>query len=139
MTRGHLPPVTGRLRAFMDRITISVVIGALGLLIIIIELVRQRRLEEQYSLLWLATAVTLVVLALTRNVWDWMAAQVGIAYPPTALFVAGFVAMIMILLHFSTVISRLTWQNRQAAQEIGFLRWKLNELEKRLGERSPDR
>jgi hypothetical protein len=120
----------------MDRLTISVVFGALGLLVIIIELVRQRRLEEQYSLLWLATAALLVALALTRNVWDQVAVSVGIAYPPTALFIAGFLAMIMILLQFSTVISKLSRQNRQAAQEIGFLNWKLNELEKRLGERS---
>ncbi len=136
MTGCHLSSITGRLWAFMDRITLSVVIGALGLLVIVVELVRQQRLEEQHSLLWLATAAALVVLALTRNIWDSLAVQVGIAYPPTALFVAGFVALIMILLHFSTVTSRLTRQNRQAAQEIGFLRWKLNELEKRLGERS---
>ena len=120
----------------MDRITISVVIGALGLLVIIVEMVRQRRLEEQYSLLWLATAASLVVLALTRNVWDWLAVKVGIAYPPTALFIAGFLAMIMILLQFSMVISKLSRQNRQAAQEIGILRWKLQEIEKRLNEHS---
>ena len=118
----------------MDRLTISIVIGAVGLLVIVVELVRQRRLEEQYSLLWLATTTTLVLLALTRNAWDWLALQVGIAYPPTAMFIAGFVAMIMILLHFSTVVSKLARQSRQTAQEIGFLRWKLGELEKRLDE-----
>jgi hypothetical protein len=46
--------------------------------------------------------------------------------------------MMMILLQFSTVISKLSRQNRQAAQEIGFLNWKLNELEKRLGQRRSD-
>lgn len=116
----------------MDRITVSITFGALVLLVFIVELVRQRRLEEQYSLLWLATAVILVALAVTRDLWDWLAVSVGIAYPPTAMFVAGFVALIMILLYFSTVVSKLTRQNRQAAQEIGMLRWKLAELEKRL-------
>ena len=120
----------------MDRITISIVLGSLALLLIVLELVRQRKLEEQYSLLWLATAASLVLLALTRNVWDWVLPSLGIAYPPTALFVAGFVAMMMILLHFSTVISKLSRQNRQAAQELGVLRWKLAELEKRLNDRS---
>lgn len=116
----------------MDRITVSITFGALVLLVFIIELVRQRRLEEQYSLLWLAMAVALVVLAITRDLWDWMAVQFGIAYPPTAMFVVGFVALIMILLYFSTVVSKLARQNRKAAQEIGILRWKLAELEKRL-------
>ncbi len=116
----------------MDRITILIVVGAVALLAIVLELVRRRRLEEQYSLLWLGTAVTLVVLAFTRTVWDWVLPSLGIAYPPTALFMAGFIAMIMILLHFSTVVTKLTHQNRQAAQEIGLLRWKLAELEKQL-------
>ncbi|MBI5081879.1 MAG: hypothetical protein HZB17_11310, partial [Chloroflexi bacterium] len=50
------------------------------------------------------------------------------------LFIAGFVAMIMILLYFSTFITKLTQQNRQAAQQLGLLEWKLHELEKRLAE-----
>lgn len=120
----------------MDRITLSIVIGALVLLVIVVELVRQRRLEEQYSLLWLGAATALVVLALSRELWDKLAIVVGIAYPPTALFIVLFVAMIMILLHFSTAISKLTRQNRQAAQEIGLLQWKLNELEKQLAQRA---
>jgi hypothetical protein len=118
----------------MDRITLLITLGALVLFTIIIELVRRRRLEEQHSLLWLAMAVILVVLAITRDLWDWLAVTVGIAYPPTAMFVAGFVAMIMILLYFSTVVSKLARQNRRAAQEIGMLRWKLAELEKRLND-----
>ncbi len=120
----------------MDRITLSIVIGALVLLVIVVELVRQRRLEEQYSLLWLGAATALVALAISRDLWDKLAIIVGIAYPPTALFIVLFVAMIMILLHFSTVISKLTRQNRQAAQEIGLLQWKLNELEKQLAQRA---
>lgn len=120
----------------MDRITLSIVIGALVLLVIVVELVRQRRLEEQYSLLWLGAATALVVLAISRDLWDKLAIAVGIAYPPTALFIVLFVAMIMILLHFSTAISKLTRQTRQAAQEIGLLQWKLNELGKQLAQRA---
>ncbi len=117
-----------------DRLTLTIIIGALGLLFIVVELVRQRRLEEQYSLLWLGTAFGLVVLSVSREIWDRLALSIGISYPPTALFIAGFVAMMMILLHFSTVVSRLTRQNREAAQQIGLLQWKLQELEKRLAE-----
>jgi hypothetical protein len=121
----------------MDRITLLIVVGAVLLLVSILELVRRRKLEEQYSLLWLAMAVSLVALALTRTVWDWVLPSLGIAYPPTALFVAGFIALLLILMHFSTVVSKLTHQNRQAAQEIGYLRWKLNELEKKLNDQQP--
>lgn len=115
-----------------DRLTLSIIIGSLGLLFIVIELVRQRRLEEQYSLLWLGMALGLVVLSVSREMWDRLALNLGISYPPSALFIAGFVATILILLHFSTVVSRLARQNREAAQQIGLLQWKLRELEKRL-------
>jgi len=121
----------------MDRITILVVVGAMALLVSILELVRRRKLEEQYSLLWLGMAVGLVVLSFTRTVWDWVLPSLGIAYPPTALFMAGFIALLLILMHFSTVVSKLTHQNRKAAQEIGLLRWKLDELEKQLNDRHP--
>ena len=119
-----------------DRLTVSIVIGALGLLVVVVELVRQRKLEEQYSLLWLGMALGLVALAVSRNVWDTLALSLGIAYPPTAMFIAGFVAVTLILLHFSTVMSRLSRQNRQAAQEIGLLQLKVRELEKQLDARA---
>ncbi len=121
-----------------DRLTLFIVFGSVVLLALVVELVRRRRLEEQYSLLWLFAAAALVALALSRNLWDKLALSVGIAYPPTALFIAGFVGMLMILLQFSVVISHLTRQNREAAQQIGLLQWKLNELEERLKRQSPD-
>ncbi|MBI5828991.1 MAG: DUF2304 domain-containing protein [Chloroflexi bacterium] len=121
-----------------DRLTLFIVFGSVVLLALVVELVRRRRLEEQYSLLWLFAAAALVALALSRSLWDKLALSVGIAYPPTALFIAGFVGMLMILLQFSVVISRLTRQNREAAQQIGLLQWKLNELEERLKRQSPD-
>jgi hypothetical protein len=123
----------------MDRITLFIILGAFVLFIIIVELVRRKKLEEQYSLLWLGTASGLIVLAFTRPWWDAWIVAIGITYPPTALLVAGFVAVIMILLYFSTVISKLTQQNRQAAQQIGLLELKLHELEKRIDEQRPSK
>ena len=115
----------------IDRITVAIIVGAVVLFVIVLDLVRRRKLEEQHSLLWLAAAAGLIALSLTREMWEQLVLNIGIAYPPTALFVALFVAMIMILLHFSTVISRLSRQNRKAAQQIGLLENRLRELEER--------
>ena len=115
----------------IDRITLAIIVGAVVLFVIVLDLVRRRKLEEQHSLLWLAAAAGLIALSLTREMWEQLVLNIGIAYPPTALFVALFVAMIMILLHFSTVISRLSRQNRKAAQQIGLLENRLRELEVR--------
>jgi hypothetical protein len=118
----------------IDRLSLSVIISAVFVLAIVVELVRRRSLDEGYSLLWLGAALLLVILPLSRGLLDRLAATFGVAYPPSALFLVGFLAITLILLYFSTVISRLTRQNREAAQRIGLLQWRLQELERRLNE-----
>jgi hypothetical protein len=119
----------------LDRLSLAVLCSALLVLLIVFELVRRRRLEEGYSLMWLAAGLLLVVMPLARGVLDRVADLFGVAYPPSALFLVGFLAITFILLYFSTVISRLSRQNREAAQRIGLLQWRLQELEQRMQER----
>src|SRR5262245_52406423 len=115
----------------IDKLSLGVLVSAVIVLAIVVELVRRRSLEEGYSLLWLAAALLLVVLPLSRGLLDRLAGIFGVAYPPSALFLVGFLVITLILLYFSTVISRLTRQNREAAQRIGLLQWRLLELERR--------
>jgi len=112
----------------LARVEIVAILGSLSLLAIVIELVRRRQLAEAYSLLWLLTAVALLVLSLWRELLDVLAHLVGIFYPPTALFVVGFGFVLLILLQFSVVISRLSRENKELAQQIGLLNWKLSQL-----------
>ncbi|MCZ7543416.1 MAG: DUF2304 domain-containing protein [Anaerolineae bacterium] len=111
-----------------DRPVIMVLVAALGLFIVVFELVRQRKLKEQYSLLWLATGVALVVLAASRRLLDVVAVAVGIAYPPTALFLLAFGFLLLIVLQFSVVISRLSNENKKLAQEVAILQYELRRI-----------
>lgn len=124
---------------FTDRLTAVVFFSALALLVLVFELVRQRRLAEQFSLVWLGAAAMLVLLALSRGILDQLAVLIGVAYPPSALFAAGFFALIVLLLYFSMVVTRLARQNREAAQRIGLLTWQLEELQKRLAALETDK
>jgi hypothetical protein len=109
------------------------IVGPAILFLIILELVRRRRLREDYSLIWLGMASILVMLSLFRNTMLYQLAELmGIQYHPTALFVIGFGLMLLILLQYSLVITRLTQENRQAAQHIALLKVRLSELEHRL-------
>src|SRR5205823_10908691 len=66
-------------------------IVAIGFLLIgVLELVRRRRLQERYALLWLFSTLVLLVLAVWRGFLADVAKTVGIAYPPSALFVIAF-------------------------------------------------
>ena len=117
---------------FTDRLTLFVSVAAFGLLLLVLEMVRRRALAEKYSLLWLLMAGAILILAVARPALDRIAPVLGIYYAPSALFVVGFVGMLVILLYFSAVITRLTRQNRIVAQQIGILQARIEALEKSL-------
>src|SRR5437764_12747568 len=89
--------------------TVAVLVAAV-LLLVVLELVRRRRLLERYALLWLASAVVLLVLAIWDSLLTTVAKAIGIVYAPSALFVIAFGAILILLLHFSLAVSRLSDQ-----------------------------
>lgn len=109
----------------MDRVQWVSIAGSAALLAVVFELVRSRRLQEEYSLLWLFTGGVLLLLSLWRGLLDRMAFVVGIAYPPSALFLVGFGFLLLILLHFSVILSGLSERTRRLTQEIALLREQL--------------
>ena len=110
------------------RLSVIADFASILLLLIVLELIRSRRVRERYALLWLLTAVVLLVLSLWRSGLEKISSLVGIAYPPSALFVLGSVFIVVLLLHYSTVISRLSDQNTILAQRLALLESKLAEL-----------
>ncbi|MFN8449477.1 MAG: DUF2304 domain-containing protein [Anaerolineae bacterium] len=89
----------------IDRATLFGLAASVAGLIFVLELVRQRKLREDYSLLWLATTIILIVLSVSRLLLDLFAALLGVVtYPPAALFLVAIIFMLFILLHFSTVL-----------------------------------
>jgi hypothetical protein len=103
------------------RISIMAAIAASLLLVVIFELIRSRRLQERYAILWLVTGVVILVLSIWRSALGELSDLIGIAYPPTALFILGSFFILLVLLHYSTVISRLSDQNRILAQRLALL------------------
>jgi hypothetical protein len=118
----------------MRKVEMVMILGSVGLLLIVLELVRQRRLKEEYSLLWLLTAVVLLALSLWRSSLDLIAKLMGIFYPPTALFVIGFGFVLLLLLYFSTIISQLSGENNSLTQRIAILDWRVRQLEEQINE-----
>ena len=109
------------------RVSIVASLAALLLLFVIFELIRRRRLTERYALLWIVTGVVILVLAAWRSLLSRISDAVGIAYPPSTLFVLGAFFILVLLLHYSTVISRLADQNRILAQRLALLEEELDE------------
>jgi hypothetical protein len=119
----------------LDRAMLFGLAAAIATMLFVLELVRRRKLREEYSLLWLATALALIILSVSRPLLDVLANLVGIFYPPSALFLVAMVFVLFILLHFSTVLTRLTQENKENAQQIALLRWQLEQAQKALAAR----
>ena len=104
------------------KVSIVAALAAILLLLVVFELIRSRRLRERYALLWLLTGVVLLVLSLWRGGLNTIAGWVGIeTYPPAVLFAIASFFILAVLLHYSTVISKLSDQNRILAQRLAIL------------------
>lgn len=98
-----------------------------ALLLLVFELVRRKRLSERYAILWLLAAATLFVLAAWKGLLTSLSHDVGISYPPSALFAVAIGLIAMILLNFSLAVSRLSDQNKILAQRLSLLQHRLEE------------
>jgi hypothetical protein len=110
------------------KVSIAATLASLVLVLVVFELIRSRRLQERYALLWLLTGLVLVVLSAWRGGLNTIAAWLGVrGYPPAVLFAVGLLFVIVVLLHYSTVISRLSDQNVILAQRLALLETSVNE------------
>ena len=112
-------------------IQLIAIAGAGGLLLVVLELVRRRALLERYALLWLFSAIVLLVLASWRGLLERVADVLGIAAPPNALFFLAFAAILVLLLHFSAAVSRLADQSKVLAQRLALVEERLRRAEAR--------
>jgi hypothetical protein len=112
------------------RVSLVGVIASVLLILIVLELVRGRRLKERYALLWLATGVVLLVLSAWRGGLNTIAGWLGVtSYPPAVLFAVATLFILLVLLHYSTVISRLTDENVDLAQRVALLEQRMRVVE----------
>jgi hypothetical protein len=111
-------------------VSIAAAVASLALVAVIFDLIRRRRLRERYALLWLATGLVLLALSLWRDGLNTIAGWLGVTgYPPAVLFAVATLFVLVVLLHYSTVVSRLSDQNTMLAQRIALLEAKLREAE----------
>ena len=113
----------------MATFQIVAILFNISLFIFVIELIRRNRLKEKYSILWLASVAILLILSIWRDLLHKSAKLLGIADPPNLLFIVGFIFLLIIVLHFSTVISKESETTKTLAQKIALLEFKLKQIE----------
>jgi hypothetical protein len=106
--------------------------ASIGLFAYIFHLVRNKRIKEEYSLLWLFFSIVFIFFSIWRHGLEYFAKLMGIAYPPAALFIILLLAIFLILIEFSRIISRLTDRNISLAQEMAILKMEIEKLKKKI-------
>ena len=110
------------------RVSIIGSIAAVIMLGLIFELIRRRHLRERYALVWVLTGLALLTLALWRQGLNTLAGWAGVkTYPPSIFFAAILFFMLVLVLHFSIVLSRLSDQNVTLAQKLALLETRVRE------------
>ena len=119
---------------------IQIITGAVSILLlgIVLELIRRRRLKEEYSLLWLLSGAIILIFSIFPDLLRIISRVMGMFYL-TALFVISFLFLLLIVLHFSTVISSLSEKNKELTQELSIMDFRFKELDKRFHELISDR
>jgi hypothetical protein len=109
-----------------DKVQYFAITGSVILFIFIIELIRRKKIKEQYSLLWLFISTGFIALSIWRDGIEEIAILVGIAYAPAAFLLILVMAIFLILIQFSVIISKLSETNKTLVQEIALLKQKID-------------
>jgi len=116
----------------IHRIQYLAIFGSMVLLAFILVLIRNKKIKEEYSLLWIIISLVFLFFSIWRDALDYLAHLAGIAYAPAAIFLLFFIAVFMILVQFSIIISRLTEQNKRLIQELGLLKMEITQLKETI-------
>ncbi|MHB8170673.1 MAG: DUF2304 domain-containing protein [Thermincolia bacterium] len=106
------------------------ILFSLFFLVAVVDLVRRRRLKEQYSLLWLLVGFLMLFLSLSRVNLERVAALLDIKYAPAMLFLFGLIFSFILILHLTVVISKMSERLVILTQEFSILRQHLQEKQK---------
>ncbi len=98
------------------------IVTSLCVLFFIIEMVRRKKLREEYSVLWLGTSMVMLVLVIKYDWLVWLTGVIGAALPTTTLFLGSIIFLILLSVQFSIKLSKLTDQVKNLAQENALLR-----------------
>jgi hypothetical protein len=112
-------------RAAQQRVEVITV--AVIICLLIFELIRRKHLMERYAILWLTAAITVLVLSVWTGLLTTLSHAAGISYLPSALFAIAFLFVLVMLVHFSMTVSRLSDQNTILAQRLALLQQRLEQ------------
>ena len=102
----------------------------------VVEMIRQRRISERYSLLWLILGFVMLLFSLFPTMLNRISQAIGIVYGTSLLFFIGFLFSLVFILHLTTVLTKLDRKMTRLTQELALLK---SRQEEAADDRHPDR
>lgn len=115
----------------LPRQKIFAVIASAVLILFILALIRRRKLKEEYAILWLVTAIGILILVSWYDLLEGLSQLIGAIAPTTTIFLFAFLFLMLISIHFSVKFSRLSDQIKDLTQELAFLRKELEDMKEK--------
>lgn len=100
---------------------IFLIAAILIFLLIILHMLRKKNLNLKYTLLWLAAAVIMLLIALFPGLIYSLSDLLGVALPVNAVFTISGMFSLMIMLSLTLIVSHLKNEIRDLTQSIAIL------------------
>jgi hypothetical protein len=114
--------------SFLSRTQVIMALGAVALALYVLDLVRRRRLSEEYSLLWVAATVVVAVLGFSTSLLTGITHLLGFLFESSTVFAFGLAFTVIVLLYLSIKLSRLGTENHALTRELALLRHEVETL-----------
>ncbi|MFQ4147199.1 DUF2304 domain-containing protein [Arthrobacter sp. LAPM80] len=105
---------------------------SLGLVLIVLDLLRRKKIREKYATLWLVVGLAMLVLAAFPRLLEFVAQALNVQVPSNLLFAMSIVLALGVCLHLSWEISVVEDETRVLAEEAAILRAQIESLELRV-------
>ncbi len=121
---------------FLSRTQVVVAIGAVLLALYVLDLVRRRRLSEEYSFAWVAATVTIAVLGFSTPILVGLTRLLGVVMEVSTVFAFGIAFSLAMLLYLSVRLSRLGTEKDAMVRELALLRYEFEAERRAMAERN---
>lgn len=121
------------------KLQICLIIGVVIYLIIILNLIKKKRLNLKYSLLWIVTAVIMIVIAAFPKLATYVANAMGIYSVVNAVFIIAGLFALLIILSLTSIVSKQTERIVSLTQEQAILERRIRSLEDNIEDNNKEK
>lgn len=109
--------------------TLAIVFSILFMIFIIL-LVRNNKLEEKYSILWILFSVIVLIISIFPKLIDKIATMLTVSYPPSLVFLLSFIVIAIYIIHLSIVATKQNKRIIRLTQDDTILKYEIEKLKK---------